>query len=361
MRRHSSTPTAFVLQAGCDAEAIAATANRANQFLDGLLSIANALARTTGHARGTFAESSPNLPMIQTMFLCAGLGTRLLPLTRELPKPMVPIGDRPILEHLAVALGRAGGVLRAVNTHHRPEKIREFALAYGESVHVSHEEKLLGTAGGVRAALGAFGDCPLVVWNADILTRPNILELVRSLEHAPIALAVEPRPAGQGNVGVTDSGRIVRLRQESIGSEVLGGNYIGILAMRPECLISLPIRGCLIGDVAIPMMRDEPGIFAVPHRVPWSDVGSLDVYLDENLRWLRQCEVKRSSWAHDTAEVSSNVDMRDSIVGSNARVEGQGLLERVVVWSGAICRAPLADAIVTPQAGVVQVRRVFGK
>lgn len=292
--------------------------------------------------------------MIQTMFLCAGLGTRLLPLTRELPKPIVPLGDRPVLAHLLLALEAAGGCLRAVNTHHLQQKISEFINCYGDLVHVSHEEELRGTAGGVWAARAAFSPAPLLVWNADILTRPRIAELVQGLDRAPLALSVELLAAYQGNVGLDATGRVVRLRQCAIGDEVAGGNYVGILAMRPDCLEALPERGCLIGDVAIPLMQRPEGVVGIAHESRWSDLGSLRAYLDENLRWLS--ERADVLWCEPSATVASTVQLRDSVVGAGAKISGQGLIERVVVWPGASCEAPLTDAIVTRQAGVVAVR-----
>jgi len=292
--------------------------------------------------------------MIQTMFLCAGLGTRLLPLTRELPKPMVPLGDRPMLGHLLDALEAAGGRPRAVNTHHLPEEISSYISSYNSSIHISHEDELLGTAGGVFSARDAFERAPLVVWNADILTRPRISALIHALECAPLVLSVELLAAGQGNVGLDADGRIVRLRQRSIGKEVSGGAYVGILALGADAVDVLPTRGCLIGDVAIPWMEQGARIVGIAHDSPWSDVGSLRAYVDENIRWLRQGG-HGAHWIGPAATVASTVELRSVVVGAGATIGGTGLLERVIVWPHAHCAAPLANAVVTPEAGIVHL------
>jgi mannose-1-phosphate guanylyltransferase len=309
-----------------------------------------------GIVRGSFTPPKANLTVIQTMFLCAGLGTRLLPLTRELPKPLVPLGDRPILLHLIAALEQAGGVLRAVNAHHLPTKIVEFIHGYDDRVHVSLEVELLGTAGGIRPALSAFQPAPLLIWNADTVTTPNVPGLVRGLDRAPLALSVQELAPGQGNVGLDEAGRIVRLRGLSIGVEATGGNYVGILAMRPDCFDLLPERGCLIGDVAMPMMRSRAGIVGVPHLTSWCDIGSLGAYLHENMRWLQE-RGSNQAFVDPSASVAPTVDFDRVIVGRGATIRGVGRLERVVVWPGATCVAPLSDAIVTPEAGVVPIRR----
>lgn len=292
--------------------------------------------------------------MIQTMFLCAGLGTRLRPLTEALPKPMVPLGDRPVLGQLMQRLARAGGTPRAVNVHYRPEAVVHYLEGQHPTVHVSLESELLGTAGGVRAAVGSFAREPLVVWNSDIVTQPDLLALVRGLEQSPLALLVEPEPAGTGNVGVDEKGRIVRLRCSSVAKETRGGNYVGILAMRPDCFAHLPTKGCLVGDVAIPLMDSYEGIMAIPHLARWSDIGTLQTYHEVNLRWLVE-EAGARAWCAPTADVDRSVDVDCSIVGAGARVTGEGRLEQVVVWPGAHCSAPLRNAIVTREAGVIPI------
>lgn len=295
--------------------------------------------------------------MIQTMFLCAGLGTRLLPLTRELPKPMVPLGDKPVLGHLLERLREAGGRLRAVNTHHLNDRISSFVDSYSESIHVSHEEVLRGTAGGVWAARSAFDSARLLIWNSDILTRPRIADLASALDRGPVALAVELLSAGQGNVGLDELGRVVRLRQQAIGTESAGGRYVGIMALRHECLEAMPAHGCLVGDFAIPLMQRGQGLVAVAHAAPWSDLGSLRAYLDENIRWLKD-EHGGQSWIEPSAKVGRDVELRECVVGAGAAISGKGLIERVVVWPHAHCEAPLSNAIVTPVAGVVPVQNV---
>jgi mannose-1-phosphate guanylyltransferase len=268
---------------------------------------------------------------------------------------MVPLGDRPVLGHLLTALEAGGGRLRAVNTHHLQKEISSYIRLYDASVYVSHEEELRGTAGGVWAARAAFEPAPLLVWNADILTQPQIAELVDGLERGPLALSVEVLGPGQGNVGLDAEGRVVRLRKLAIGEEVVGGNYVGIMAMRPDCFEALPSRGCLIGDLAIPLMQRGPGIVGIAHQARWSDLGSLRAYLHENIRWLRD-EGTGNNWLAPSADVAPKVELHSCVVGAGATIRGQGLVERVVVWPNATCEAPLSDAIVTPEAGVVPVR-----
>src|SRR5262245_40888659 len=125
------------------------------------------------------------------MVLCAGLGTRLKPLTDWCAKPLVPIGDRPALAHV---LDRLRGFSPLVaNVHHRADEVAAFAN--GAGVLVSREDDLLGTAGGVARASSLLGEGPVLVWNGDILADLDAEALVRA--HASSAtLAVAPRGRG---------------------------------------------------------------------------------------------------------------------------------------------------------------------
>jgi mannose-1-phosphate guanylyltransferase len=90
---------------------------------------------------------------MRAMIMSAGLGTRLMPLTGLVPKPMAPIVNRPAMEHILRLLRRHGITEVAVNLHHFPEVITDFfgdGSALGVSLHYAYEPQLLGTAGGVK-------------------------------------------------------------------------------------------------------------------------------------------------------------------------------------------------------------------
>jgi mannose-1-phosphate guanylyltransferase len=293
--------------------------------------------------------------MIQTMILCAGRGTRLLPLTANLPKPLVPLGDRPLLAHIVERLERAGGQLRAINAHHQSVAIQGFVDRFDQDVFVSVEGELLGTAGGVCCARQAFDLAPLLIWNGDILAEPNISALVDRLAFAQLVLLVEPDAKGQGNVGTNAAGQVVRLRKCSIAEEASGGHYTGIMLVHPDCFARLPAQGCLIGDVAIPMLRAGLSVAAVSYRDKWVDIGTLSSYLKENLEWAATRDAQRRNFIDRNTTIADSVQFRRVVIGQGATVTGEGELDRVVVWPGASCSAPLSDAIVTPTCGVVPV------
>ena len=120
---------------------------------------------------------------MKAMVLCAGYGTRLGDLTREIPKPMLPLGDRPMLEHILCHLKRHGFDQVAVNLHFMPEVIRDhFAdgARWGLRLTYSHEPQLLGTAGGTKKMESFFqGQEPFLVHYGDIVTNQDLTAMLR--------------------------------------------------------------------------------------------------------------------------------------------------------------------------------------
>lgn len=294
--------------------------------------------------------------MPTAMILAAGLGTRLRPLTDELPKPLVPVGDRSMLAHIAAELARAGIGRVALNVFHRPSAFTRAVLeALPVEVAVLREDVLLGTAGGLANAGKVLGSGDVVVWNGDILASVDVCALLAAhgSTNARATLVVQPRPRGQGTIGRAQDGSIVRLRGETFGDEVLGGDFLGIQVVGPTLRARLPGQGCLVGDGYLPELRRGGRLGTCEAHGGWTDVGSLAGYLEANLRWLASAGLER--WTGTDAHVAPGIESHRSIVGAGAIVDGEGILEECVVWPGAYARAPLRRAIVMSSGQVVPV------
>jgi dTDP-glucose pyrophosphorylase/CBS domain-containing protein len=119
-----------------------------------------------------------DLPLTAVV-MAGGKGTRLGPLTRETPKPMLPVGDRPLLEHIVEQLQTSGISRVALTTHYKSEVISEHfgdGRDFGVDIEYFAEDEPLGTAGGL--SLVPDTDEPLLVMNGDILTRVNFRALL---------------------------------------------------------------------------------------------------------------------------------------------------------------------------------------
>jgi len=296
------------------------------------------------------------------MVLSAGFGTRLRPLTDELPKPLVPIAGQPLLLHLVRRLEAAGAQRVVVNAHHLGDKIQEVLGAYGSKVDVNSEKEILGTAGGIAAARGLLGDGWVLVLNGDIHGELPVLALLDA-EPALVRLAVSGvLQAGSGTVGVGTRGEVVRLRGEVFGEEVRGADYTGAALLSFEARAALPKVGCLIGDFVLPLLRRGEQVVTADSQAAFIDVGSPGEYLRANLEELRRGAVPPSGLAYREGSllagdvvVPPGVELSEVILGEGVQVSGVGLLRQVVAWPGARVEAPLERAVVTSSGVVVRL------
>jgi mannose-1-phosphate guanylyltransferase len=230
------------------------------------------------------------------MVMAAGLGTRLRPLTYELPKPMVPVANRPVIEHLLLLLRAQGFGEVIANLHWFPETIRT-RLGDGSGLGVeltySLEETLLNTAGGVwnvRELLSAGGDSFLVM-AGDALTDIDLRELAaaHAANDGVATLAVKRVPnVSEFGVVVTDSGgRVQGFQEKPDQAEALSdlANCM-IYAFRPEIFDYFPKDDPYVDwakDI-FPTLLEHDAAFHV-HEIDeyWNDVGALPDYLRGNL------------------------------------------------------------------------------
>lgn len=154
----------------------------------------------------------------RAMILAAGFGTRLRPLTLTVPKPLVPVADRPFVEHL-LALLHAGGIREVViNLHHLGALIERHigdGARFGLAVRYSREAEILDTGGGIKNAEPLLAGAPFVVANADSLLEVSLAALWDfHRTHggiATLALRADPEAARYGLVEIDGDARIRRI------------------------------------------------------------------------------------------------------------------------------------------------------
>ena len=216
---------------------------------------------------------------MRAMVLAAGLGTRLRPLTYEITKPMVPVLDRPVMEHILDLLERHGFERVIANTHYFPESIEEY---FGERISYRFEQELLGTAGGVRACRDFFGDEPFLVISGDALTDIDLSALAaRHRESGGIAtLSVKKVPDTReyGVVLHDREGRITGFQEKPAPEEALSdlGNC-GIYVFSPEIFDYFPDRPFAdwAQDVFPALLANDVPFHIHEVAEYWNDVGSL--------------------------------------------------------------------------------------
>lgn len=133
------------------------------------------------------------------MLFAAGLGTRLRPLTDHMPKALVPVGGRPLLDITAARLRAAGATEMVINVHHFAHQITEYVASHdlGMKVTISDEtEKLLDTGGGLKQALSLFSPedtTPILIHNVDILSNADLRSFYENCHDVDVTLMVSNR------------------------------------------------------------------------------------------------------------------------------------------------------------------------
>lgn len=186
----------------------------------------------------------------KAMILSAGQGTRLRPLTDQIPKCMVPLRGKPILEHILAWLGRYGVSEVVINLCHFPQKVQDYfgdGRNWGMRITYSLEEKPLGTAGGVKRA-ARFFDAPFYVWYGDNVSTCRLdwlYQFHRSKRGiATLALHYRDDPTQSGIVDVDEQGRIRRFLEKPRSDQVFS-HWVnaGILVLELSVLNYIPEEG----------------------------------------------------------------------------------------------------------------------
>jgi NDP-sugar pyrophosphorylase family protein len=187
---------------------------------------------------------------MKAMVLCAGFGTRLGDLTREIPKPMLSLGDRPMLEYILCHLKRQGFDEVAINLHFMPEAIQNhFAdgARWGLRLTYSHEPQLLGTAGGTKKLAAFFAnDEPFLMHYGDIVTNQDFTAMLglHRRSKALATLLVHHRARSNSALSVDSEGRIERFLERPTDEQwktvTKACVFSGIAICQPELLDSVP-------------------------------------------------------------------------------------------------------------------------
>jgi mannose-1-phosphate guanylyltransferase len=227
------------------------------------------------------------------MVLAAGLGTRLRPLTWDVSKPMVPVANRPIMEHVLQLLARNELNEIVANLHWYGDSIRNAfgdGSRLGMELSYSEEEELLGTAGGVRKVRDFFGSDPFVVLAADALTDIDIGAVMRTHEEndwiATLTAVKVPDTSEYGVIVSGDDGRVQGFQEKPDPAEALSdlANCM-IYVFEPEIFDYFPDKEEVdfALDVFPALLAGDVPFGIHPTEEYWNDVGSLPEYLQGNL------------------------------------------------------------------------------
>lgn len=307
------------------------------------------------------------------MILCAGLGTRLRPLTALVPKPAVPVCGVPLVRWSLGLLAGAGVRRAVVNVHHLPEAMAAeagaAAAALGVELLVSREPVIAGTGGALREARPLLeGADAVVVVNGDVLFDVDLgAALVAHAASGALAtMALLPMPAGgrYAAVELDEGGRVRRIagRFGPGGEGLTPWHFPGVHVLSPALLDRVPAAPFEVDvnrDVYPPLMARGlvRGLVTCGY---WNDLGAPDRYLAANLDVAAgRVPLARFGLAPPPAIapgalVEPGAVVRDAVVGAGCRVPAGARVERAVLWPGTAL-APGEAVVDAVAAGALRV------
>ncbi len=292
---------------------------------------------------------------MQVFILGAGLGTRLEPLSLILPKPLMPVFQKPLIQHSMDNFIKDGATEFIINT-----STLEFAWdkAFpcpdpqyrGCPVTFSHEEQPLDSGGGVKKILPLWKEGPLIVHNGDILTDIPLGDLLAEHRRSNNLLTMALRSIdGKRNVGFDEeTGRITDMRHAlgiNPGTHQFAGTYI----MEPEVAHLFPAEEKFsIFPIWLELIKQGRAGGVVFDWANWHEIGSPETYLNSIL------ELSNSQRIHPTATISALAEIgEDCMVGQDAVIPAGCELDDCIVWPRThVAPGTYRRAIITPRITV---------
>lgn len=290
--------------------------------------------------------------------MAGGEGTRLRPMTANQPKPLLPVINRPIMEHVLRLLKRHGFTETVVTVQFLAALIRNYfgdGEELGMSLHYATEEMPLGTAGSVKNAQDALRDERFLVISGDALTDIDLSDMVRFHKKngamVTIGLKRVPNPLEFGIIIVDEEGRIQRFLEKPTWGQVFSDTVnTGIYVMEPEVLDHFPPGQSVdwSSDVFPKLLQEGAPLYGYIADGYWEDVGTHESYLKAQADMLSGkidveidgFEVSPGVWVAEGADVDPEAVLKGPLyVGDYAKVEaGAELREFTVLGSNVVVK-----------------------
>ena len=320
---------------------------------------------------------------MKALLIAGGLGTRLRPLTFTRPKHLLPIANRPHIEHVLDLLRRHAITDVVLATSYLADAFAAViagASDTGMEMRVAHETQPLGTAGAIKNAEALVSDDTFFAFNGDVLTDADLTALLDFHRDrgaaATILLTPVDDPSAYGVVPTDADGMVTGFIEKPLPGEAPTNQInAGVYVLEPSVLASIPAGEVVsIEREVFPALADSGGLFALSTDAYWMDIGTPQKYLQANLDALSgafQTEQVAAPgpatnvMAEDVridehARVSSACLGTGCIVAGGATVRDSVLLDRVSVEAGATVRSSVLGEGVVVRSGAVVDGRAIG-
>ena len=284
---------------------------------------------------------------MKAVIMAGGEGTRLRPLTCGMPKPMIPVANRPVMEHIIELLKKYNIDDIAVTLYYMPEIIKEYfqdGRQFGVNLNYFIEEKPLGTAGSVKNAEELLTDTFIVI-SGDALTDIDLAKAVdfhnKKGSMATLILKKVDVPLEYGVVVTDSDGKILRFLEKPGWGEVFSNTVnTGIYILSPE-IFKLYTKGEVFdfsNDLFPMILQNKLPMYGVVSNEYWCDIGDLMAYMsshndvmDEkiklNIKGTRQTQGQaKNIWIGENVMIGKDVLMEGpAIIGDNCSI-GDGCI-----------------------------------
>ncbi|WP_017622000.1 mannose-1-phosphate guanyltransferase [Nocardiopsis chromatogenes] len=296
---------------------------------------------------------------MKAVVMAGGEGTRLRPMTANQPKPLLPVVNKPIMEHVLRLLKRHGFDETVVTVQFLATLIRNYfgdGEELGMKLHYVAEEVPLGTAGSVKNAEQHLHGEPFIVISGDALTDIDLSDMLRFHREngamVTIGLKRVANPLEFGIIIVDDEGRVQRFLEKPTWGQVFSDTVnTGIYIMEPEVLERVAAGEVVdwSGDVFPELLKEGEPLYGYIADGYWEDVGTHESYLSAQADVLKGLvdveidgfEVSPGVWVGEGAEVDPEAVLKGPLyIGDYAKVEaGAELREYTVLGSNAVVRS----------------------
>ena len=297
---------------------------------------------------------------MKAMILAAGFGTRLKPLTNDLPKPMFPVLNHPILEHAINFLSSQGIKEIAINLHHQPEKIIDYfgdGKDFRVKLQYSKEENILGTAGGIKKLELFLKDETFLVINSDVLADVNLNDVLKFHREKKSKLTLVVRKDSNAekydSIQRVEEGRIVHFLGHSIKNSAPTTRvmFTGIQIMEPDIFSRIPEnKFCGTTEDVFPGMINEGlPVYGYLHKGYWIDMGTRETYIQAQKDAMDGKVVLKNSSSRNpegplvvppvhigkNCEISQGAQVGPyAVLGDGCRIRPGAVVENSILWPG---------------------------
>ncbi|MDI6735782.1 MAG: mannose-1-phosphate guanyltransferase [bacterium] len=277
------------------------------------------------------------------VIMAGGFGTRLRPLTCNIPKPMVPLANKPIMEHIVTLLKRHEIKELIVILYYQPEVIMDYfgdGEKFGVNITYVTATQDFGTAGSVKNATKHLTNEPFLIISGDVLTDFDLSDIIKfhkeKKAQVTITTTVVANPLQYGIIIIdSKTGRINRFLEKPSWGEVFSDTVnTGIYLLEPEVLEHIPVEEMydFSKDLFPKLLVADSPLYGYIARGYWRDIGNLTEYrlahydvLNQQVKLMISGDRKDGIWIDSTTMLGEEVNLEEGvIIGKNCSI-GEGV------------------------------------